>query len=63
MSEYLDAWKEENVDLDAVYSGFLGSPEQVDLVERLYKEYPHALHLVDPVMGDGGHMYPTYTQE
>ncbi len=63
LSGYLDAWKAENVELDAVYSGFLGSPEQVDLVERLYTEYPQALHLVDPVMGDGGHMYPTYTQE
>ncbi|WP_018143516.1 pyridoxamine kinase [Alloscardovia criceti] len=63
LSGYLDAWKEENVELDAVYSGFLGSPAQVDLVERLYKEYPQALHLVDPVMGDGGKMYPTYTQE
>lgn len=63
LSGYLDAWKEENVDLDAVYSGFLGSPAQVDLVQRLYEEYPHALHLVDPVMGDGGKMYPTYTQE
>ncbi|OTA27127.1 pyridoxine kinase [Alloscardovia macacae] len=63
LSAYLDAWKEENVDLDAVYSGFLGSPAQVDLVQRLYSEYPHALHLVDPVMGDGGKMYPTYTQE
>ncbi|MFC0266262.1 pyridoxamine kinase [Alloscardovia macacae] len=63
LSAYLDAWKEENVDLDAVYSGFLGSPAQVDLVQRLYSEYPHALHLVDPVMGDAGKMYPTYTQE
>ncbi|TCD53541.1 pyridoxamine kinase [Alloscardovia theropitheci] len=63
LSGYLDAWKAENVELDAVYSGFLGSPEQVDLVERLYHEYPQALHLVDPVMGDGGKMYPTYTEE
>ncbi|MFD0704823.1 pyridoxamine kinase [Alloscardovia venturai] len=63
LSDYLDAWKAENVELDGVYSGFLGSPTQVDLVERLYSEYPSALHFVDPVMGDGGKMYPTYTQE
>lgn len=63
LSDYLDAWRAENVELDGVYSGFLGSPTQVDLVERLYKEYPTALHLVDPVMGDAGKMYPTYTQE
>ncbi|MBM6699873.1 bifunctional hydroxymethylpyrimidine kinase/phosphomethylpyrimidine kinase [Bifidobacterium pullorum subsp. saeculare] len=60
---YLDAWRKENVDLDGVYSGFLGSAEQVALIQRLYREYPHALRLVDPVMGDGGKMYPTYTAE
>lgn len=60
---YLDAWRKEGVDLDGVYSGFLGSAQQVALIQRLYREYPHALRLVDPVMGDGGAMYPTYTAE
>ena len=60
---YLDAWKQEGVDLDGVYSGFLGAPEQVAVIKRLYAEYPHALRVVDPVMGDGGQMYPTYTPE
>ncbi|OZG69369.1 pyridoxamine kinase [Bifidobacterium eulemuris] len=60
---YLDAWRKENVELDGVYSGFLGSAEQVALIQRLYREYPGALRLVDPVMGDGGKMYPTYTEE
>ena len=60
---YLDAWKQENVELDAVYSGFLGSAYQVEIIQRLYAEYPNVLRLVDPVMGDGGEMYPTYTQE
>ena len=60
---YLDAWRKENVDLDGVYSGFLGSAEQVAIIQRLYREYPKALRLVDPVMGDGGAMYPTYTKE
>lgn len=63
LNGYLDAWKQENVDIDGVYSGFLGSAEQVAIIQRLYKEYPKALRLVDPVMGDGGKMYPTYTLE
>ena len=29
---YLDAWRKENVDLDGVYSGFLGSAEQVAII-------------------------------
>ena len=60
---YLDAWRKENVDLDGVYSGFLGSAEQVEIIKRLYSQYPHALRLVDPVMGDGGEIYATYTPE
>ena len=59
---YLDAWRKENVDLDGVYSGFLGSAEQVAIIKRLYADYPHALRLVDPVMGDHGRRYATYTQ-
>lgn len=63
ISPYLDAWQKEGVELDAVYSGFLGSAEQVAQIQRIYREYPGALRVVDPVMGDGGSMYPTYTAE
>ena len=63
LSEYLDAWKAVNIELDAIYSGFLGSAEQVDIIKRLFREYPDALRIVDPVMGDGGKAYPTYTPE
>lgn len=63
LEEYLDAWQEEGIELDAIYSGFLGAPEQVGAIQRLYREYPDALRVVDPVMGDGGKPYPTYTPE
>lgn len=63
LSSYLDSWKKIGVYLDAVYSGFLGSSTQVSLIQRLYSEYPKALRFVDPVMGDDGKMYPTYTQD
>lgn len=60
---YLDAWKQEGVELEGIYSGFLGSAQQVDIILRMYRQYPDALRLVDPVMGDSGQMYPTYTDE
>ena len=63
LDDYLDAWQEEGIELDAVYSGFLGAAEQVACIQRLYREHPKALRVVDPVMGDGGNMYPTYTPE
>jgi pyridoxine kinase len=63
LSDYLDAWVEEGIVLDAVYSGFLGAAEQVGAIKRLYAEHPAALRFVDPVMGDGGQKYTTYTDQ
>ena len=60
---YLDAWSEVGIGLDAVYSGFLGSAGQVGAIQRIYADHPQALRIVDPVMGDGGAKYPTYTDE
>ncbi len=48
---------------DAVYSGFLGSAGQIDTVSYIIKQNPSALILVDPVMGDDGVLYQTYTEE
>ncbi|MBP3892861.1 MAG: pyridoxamine kinase [Atopobiaceae bacterium] len=63
LTPYLDAWAAEGIELDAIYSGFLGAAEQVGAIKRLYREHPQALRIVDPVMGDGGKQYPTYTDE
>ncbi len=53
---------------DAIYSGFLGSARQIgivgDLIDRFRGEgRDRALVLVDPVMGDDGKLYSTYTEE
>lgn len=63
LGDYLNAWKGIGVEIDAVYSGFLGAPEQVDRIRDLYVMYPNALRVVDPVMADHGKVYPTYTPE
>ncbi len=58
-------WKSLGLQFDALYSGFLGSYDQIDLVARLMEEF-HAegtLRLVDPVMADNGQLYATYTHE
>lgn len=60
---YLQAWKEVGIDLDAIYSGFLGAPEQCDSIRQLWNDYPNALRVVDPAMADHGKVYPTYTPE
>ena len=63
MADYLAAWNGIGVQIDAVYSGFLGAPEQVDRIRDLYATFPEALRVVDPVMADHGRVYPTYTPE
>ena len=63
LADYLAAWQGIGVEIDAVYSGFLGAPEQVDTIRSLYERYPKALRVVDPVMADHGKVYPTYTPE
>ncbi|MDO4498188.1 MAG: PfkB family carbohydrate kinase [Coriobacteriaceae bacterium] len=60
---YLQAWKDVDIDIDAIYSGFLGAPEQCDSIRQLWNDYPNALRVVDPAMADHGKVYPTYTPE
>lgn len=63
LDDYLKAWEGINVQIDAIYSGFLGDAKQVEIIEGLYKKYPKAIKFVDPVMADHGAVYPTYTPE
>lgn len=58
-------WKELGAEFQAIYSGFLGSAEQIDLLRRLIAEFrrENTTVLVDPVMGDQGRPYRTYTPE
>lgn len=63
LADYLAAWRGIGVEIDAIYSGFLGAPEQVEIIRDLYETYPDALRVVDPVMADHGKVYPTYTSE
>ena len=66
MGAYMADWAE--LEFDAVYTGFLGSAEQIRLVEGFLAQQrarqstpPHVI--IDTVMGDGGKIYPTYTPD
>lgn len=58
----LEHYKNLGIDFEAVYSGFLGSEEQVDSCLEFFKSYPDSLKIVDPVMGDNGKAYKTCTK-
>jgi len=54
-------WKELNIDFDYIYSGFLGSPEQVDVIIDAKRMFDCSL-VVDPVFADDGELYPTMNE-
>ena len=60
---YIEAWQKENVNLDGIYCGYLGSGEQVHAVLDLVKMHPEAQFFLDPVMGDHGVLYSAITKE
>ena len=56
-------WKSLGLEFQAVYSGFLGSERQIAIVEDFLREFQGAdtAAVIDPVMGDHGEVYQTYT--
>lgn len=63
MEGFMDAWDRNGLTFDAVYSGFLASPEQIHLVEEAIRRYGRAggLVMIDPAMADNGRLYSLYT--
>jgi len=65
MHRILGHWSTLPLRFDGLYSGFLGSFEQIRLVGDVLHTYRResGLTLVDPVMADHGRLYATYTKE
>lgn len=64
MPNILAQWKKEKVDFDAFYTGYV-SKAQIPHILRIMEETarPGALRIVDPVMGDGGKLYPGFDED
>ncbi len=57
-------WKEENIEFDAIYTGYLGSFEQIDQMKEFIAAKPEkTLAVVDPAMADNGKLYAGFTPE
>ena len=58
-------WQELGAQFDAIYSGFLGSETQIGLIGEFIHTFrrENTLVVVDPVMGDWGKPYRTYTPD
>lgn len=55
-------WQKEGIAFDCIYTGYLGSGEQVDYVLELFDKnlFPGGSRVVDPAMGDNGKLYPAF---
>jgi len=58
-------WQSLGLEFDALYSGFLGSTAQVDILREFFEKFrrPNTIILVDPVMGDNGKLYKTFSPD
>ena len=65
MRAYMNHWKELNIEFDGICTGFLGSTKQIDIVIEFIEMFKksNTTVIVDPVMGDYGRIYSTYTKE
>lgn len=65
MQEYIANWKKLNLSFDGIATGFLGSARQIHIVKEFIREFSKDVThiIIDPVMGDHGKLYSTYTEE
>lgn len=65
MQPYYQKWEELGLSFDYIYTGFLGSGAQIDIALDFLHRFQVGTTkvLIDPVMGDDGSLYSTYTAE
>ena len=62
---FQDHWQKENILFDAIYTGYLGSTEQIAYVENILESMtvPGGKTVVDPAMADHGKLYPAFDMD
>ncbi|MBS3810520.1 MAG: pyridoxamine kinase [Halanaerobiales bacterium] len=63
--DFIDHWEELEIEFDAIYSGFLGSKNQIEIVIDFIKKFKNKKQyvIIDPVLGDNGNLYDTFDIE
>ncbi len=60
----LDHWKKEQFHFDAIYTGYLGSIEQLQIAKNMIdKKDENSIVIIDPCMADSGKLYTGFTNE
>ncbi len=65
MTDISNNWKAQNIDFDAIYTGYLGSFKQLEIVSKMFDDFKSNDNfiLVDPVMADHGKLYKGFDQK
>lgn len=60
-----DHWQKEGFEFDAIYTGYLGSAEQIELVTTFFDDFKTDSNFifVDPAMADNGRLYPSFDDD
>ena len=63
LENYINEWKKLNLEFEGILSGFLSSPLQIEIVKSFFENFKkdNTLIVIDPVMGDGGQLYSSYS--
>ena len=58
-------WKKEKFNFNAIYTGYLGSIEQINMLKNFFEEFKtdNNFIFVDPVMGDNGKLYSGFDEK
>lgn len=61
MEGFIKHWEDIGIEFDCIYSGFLGSPKQINIISQFIDKFKgnDPLVVIDPVMGDNGRLYDT----
>lgn len=62
MNQYIESWKLNDLKFDAIATGFLGSDKQIAIVNNFIESNLSSMIMIDPVMGDHGKIYSSYTK-
>lgn len=65
MEDYIGEWNKLGLTFDGIGTGFLGSERQMEIVRNFIRDFRRkdTIVMVDPIMGDNGTTYATYTKK
>lgn len=65
MPAILAHWQKENIKFDAIYTGYLGSIQQIDYVLDIFQKTSKegTVTMVDPAMADNGSLYSIFDMD